>query len=123
MRAKRTKADKVFFICLRGLLYSEVAPQTLDKKEEKLINDLTELLRLSFCCLSLRFFAMSGGDYRGVDGMRKGNLSGRRERIAQAKEQQAALEKENASIKTEHDAALRFANELREANRTLHARP
>ena len=37
MRAKRTKADKVFFICLRGLLYSEVAPQTLDKKEEKLI--------------------------------------------------------------------------------------
>ncbi|MCF7765247.1 MAG: hypothetical protein K9N62_16395 [Verrucomicrobia bacterium] len=96
----------------------------MDKKEEKLINDLTELLRLSFCCLSLRFFAMSGGDYRGVDGMGKGNpLCGRRERIAQAKEQQAALEKENASIKTEHDAALRFANELREANRTLHARP
>jgi len=56
--------------------------------------------------------------------MGKGNpLCGRRERIAQAKEQQAALEKENASIKTEHDAALRFANELREANRTLHARP
>ena len=44
---------------------------------------------------------MSGGDYRGVDGMGKGNpLCGRRERIAQAKEQQAALEKENASIKT-----------------------